>query len=263
MRCPKCGYISFDRLEKCLNCSKDIGAVSSSLSGSIYNVQAPSFLNLNRVKEEVHSEHLDPSEEQSFSDEDEFLDDELEIFEGEDEVDTEEEITFAEGDQIRLEAAAEDEEAEDKEIEFDFSQFEDEDQQEAAEEEAEPVREVQETVALEVPEELSDMSDLAPPAAAKEEDAAPTSKPVSTDQSDLDLDELNFDLDLDELDEEVPKTSKPGVPEEVILALDEIDFSEALTEGGSSAPKKSEDMDMDEDLNFDLDLGGLSIHDEH
>ncbi len=262
MRCPKCGYISFDRLEKCLNCNKDIEAVSSSLAGSIYKVQAPSFLNLNRVKKEESSDHLDLSDEESFSDEDEFLDDDLEILVGEDEAETEEEITLAEDEQVSLEPAADGEETEDEEIEFDFSQFEDEDEQDEAEEEAEPAQEVQETLAMEIPDELSDMSDLAPPAAAKEEDEEPMAKPAGVEQSDADLDELQFDLGLDDLNEEAATKNKPGVPEEVILALDEIDFSETLTEGGSSTSKESDEMDMDEDLNFDLDLGGLSIHDD-
>ena len=48
MRCPKCGYISFDHLEECRKCNKNIKAVSDSLYGSIYNVQPPTFLNLHR-----------------------------------------------------------------------------------------------------------------------------------------------------------------------------------------------------------------------
>jgi len=262
MRCPKCGYISFDRLEKCLNCNKDIETISSNLSGSTYNIEAPSYLNLNRVKKVEPSEHLDLADEQSFNDQDEFFDDELEILVGEDEADTEEEITLMEDDQVDLESAAGDEEDDDREIEFDFSQFEDADEQEEAEEEAEPVQEVQESLAMDIPEELSDMSDLAPPAMSKEEDEELGAEPAGAEQSDLDLDELNFDLGLGEQAEEPSSTSKPGVPEEVILALDEIDFSETLGEGGSSAPKESDQMDMDEDLNFDLDLGGLSVHDE-
>ena len=34
MRCPKCGYISFDHLEQCLKCKKNIKAVSDNMHGT-------------------------------------------------------------------------------------------------------------------------------------------------------------------------------------------------------------------------------------
>ena len=44
MRCPKCGYISFDHLATCLNCKKDISEISSTAQGTTYNAAAPMFL---------------------------------------------------------------------------------------------------------------------------------------------------------------------------------------------------------------------------
>jgi len=44
MRCPKCGYISFDRLNNCDKCGKDISAASASLNGVISDVRPPFFL---------------------------------------------------------------------------------------------------------------------------------------------------------------------------------------------------------------------------
>ena len=44
MRCPKCGYISFDHLESCLKCKKKIKPLPDNLSGSAYNSAPPVFL---------------------------------------------------------------------------------------------------------------------------------------------------------------------------------------------------------------------------
>lgn len=44
MRCPKCGYISYDRLERCSKCKSDLTAVSQKLHGTTLNVEAPAFL---------------------------------------------------------------------------------------------------------------------------------------------------------------------------------------------------------------------------
>lgn len=44
MRCPKCGYISYDRLERCAKCKSDLTAISQKLQGTTLNVEAPSFL---------------------------------------------------------------------------------------------------------------------------------------------------------------------------------------------------------------------------
>jgi len=44
MRCPKCGFISFDHLTSCSKCGKDIAEVASELQGTSINVEAPMFL---------------------------------------------------------------------------------------------------------------------------------------------------------------------------------------------------------------------------
>jgi hypothetical protein len=58
MRCPKCGFITFDHLETCSKCHKDISAISQQLSGTILAAEPPVFLQFNvseSVPEEVHS----------------------------------------------------------------------------------------------------------------------------------------------------------------------------------------------------------------
>ncbi|MDX9835117.1 MAG: hypothetical protein RBT36_07850 [Desulfobulbus sp.] len=46
MRCPKCGYISFDHLENCKKCNKIFRDVASDLHGTAYDSAAPLFLQL-------------------------------------------------------------------------------------------------------------------------------------------------------------------------------------------------------------------------
>ncbi len=44
MRCPKCGYISFDTLGSCKRCKKNIGELVEELEGTVYESPAPVFL---------------------------------------------------------------------------------------------------------------------------------------------------------------------------------------------------------------------------
>lgn len=269
MRCPKCGYISFDHLAECLKCNKNITAISNNLYGSTYNIQAPAFLRLDKKKKEEPSERMDLSGESFFTGDDEYVDKELEILVEEEDSDIEGGIGFVEDKQVNLELSGDEED--EGEIEIDFSQFEEADELKAdlfdadeVEEEEQQEQVAQPSLSIEVPDELSDISDLAPPEISIEEDEQPPGKHADSDFADLDLDDLNFDLDLGVIDEE--PASKPEVPEEAVLTLDEIDFTETLAESISETSKKSEtmdmDLDMDLDMDFDLDLGELSIQRE-
>ncbi len=77
MRCPKCGYISFDHLEQCLKCKKNIKAVSDNLHGTVFNVAAPTFLQLSSRRDE------EAENDQAFADnfeaDEEFVDEDLEV----------------------------------------------------------------------------------------------------------------------------------------------------------------------------------------
>lgn len=46
MRCPKCGYISFDQQETCNKCQKYIGDVVAEIKGTTFSAKAPSFLKI-------------------------------------------------------------------------------------------------------------------------------------------------------------------------------------------------------------------------
>ncbi len=44
MRCPKCGFISFDHIDTCLKCTKVIKETSTEMQGTTFNAASPSFL---------------------------------------------------------------------------------------------------------------------------------------------------------------------------------------------------------------------------
>jgi len=60
MRCPKCGYISFDHLESCKKCNKNISEASADIDGTVFAVAAPVFLDF---EHETSAAPLDEKEE--------------------------------------------------------------------------------------------------------------------------------------------------------------------------------------------------------
>lgn len=46
MRCPKCGFISFDHLEQCKKCGKDLAGAAADLDGTVFDTLAPVFLSI-------------------------------------------------------------------------------------------------------------------------------------------------------------------------------------------------------------------------
>ncbi|MBU0945376.1 MAG: hypothetical protein KKE53_13085 [Proteobacteria bacterium] len=256
MRCPKCGYISFDHVTTCLKCNKDIsGGVA--VEGTTYHAAAPSFLRVPK-KQDIEEAELQAEE---FGDEDfEFADPDLDILSDEGD-----EISFAESDvdmvDIAIEEVEDEEEVEgidfqleadedfDEDLDaggfdFDFDEDEDEDEDEAV---VSSVPEPGAKPLLSVPDELLDISDLAPP----------VKEPVKPDDSgsgmELSLDdEMNLDdsLDLDGLDLDLGFGAIDGEADEGFqsLSLDDIELSEA-------------DIGIDnselDGLSMDLDLDGL------
>ena len=255
MRCPKCGYISFDHLDKCRKCNKNIETMSAALFGSTYNIEAPTFLKFNHEQRKDPSAEMEISDERSFLADDEYVDDELAILIEEEDSEEEGGINFA-GDQPAGMAFSDVKEEDDGEIEIDFSQFEDTDEQKNIFDEKEQAK--RDSLKIDIPPALSDISDLAPPAKSIERDADFSGAPADPEFSDLDLDDLSFDLGLDGLDDTEKKT--PSVPEKNVLSLDELDLANTLVESDLGTAEKKEDLDLDLDLDFDLDLGGLSIH---
>lgn len=70
MRCPKCGYISFDHLETCNKCGKSIGEIVTELNGTVYDALAPSFLQI-REDDRLHGQPFSspvPGDEEAVTD---------------------------------------------------------------------------------------------------------------------------------------------------------------------------------------------------
>ena len=274
MRCPKCGYISFDHLEACLKCKKNIKAASEALQGGVLQVTPPVFLNLQPESQESQQDEYELLVDDEESGE-EYVDPDLDVILEEDsDVEPSSEVDFDAGkedDSADFEISMDDFEdddiaidfSEDDEIAIDLGQDGDdagikeqvvERQSDAVEEEGESEFEI------EMPEELTDMSDLAPPSSPEESELSAADSFDDVDSLDIDLDDFDFDLgsDLSSDDKSAGVQATPPV----MPSLDEIDFSDTIGEPGKDGTKKKGKMDMDEDLNFDLDLGGLSIHDD-
>jgi hypothetical protein len=261
MRCPKCGYISFDHLEVCVKCKKNIKAVSDSLHGSVFQASAPAFLLLQ--PRQAEDEQVDVFGIPSDAIE-EYVDDDLEIL-IEDTPEQDPDVEFAD-DARTSESKAEtgknkaaDHEEEDGEIEIDFSRFEDalDDDMALADKGEKHEQEEERSFTMEMPAALADISDLAPPAkTAAGRGAAPVA--AKENSGDLNMDDLDFNLGFDDLESDLPPAPEPA--KETMLSLDDIDFSETLAKSAPKASSFSGTTDMDEELNFDLDLGGLSIH---
>ena len=235
MRCPKCGYISFDHMETCLKCNKVIPE-GIEAEGTTYQESAPSFLQVPQGYDSVDESASDSEIEFGGGDEKfEFADPDLDVlvdegegleFQGSD--DSEGVIDFEEADlgDAGSDFQLDGDDAGDGLDDFDF-ELEDDGEELAA------------APSLNVPDELSDISDLAPP--EQRQTGSGDSMNLSLDDEmsmdeDLDLDGLDLDLGLggDSTDADI----------DLSLSLDDIDLT------------AEDDIDMD-GLSMDLDLGGL------
>lgn len=264
MRCPKCGFISFDHLEQCLKCKKNIKAVSDTLHGTVFHVVAPTFLQLSSSRDEG------PKGDEEFADnleaDEEFVDEDLDVL-VEDDSSTGAEVGMA-ADHLDAEYSnkggkpqVEIEESEDREIAIDLSQFEDAEELEGAPDGAPEARKQPEddSLSLDMPAELFDISDLAPPGKGVQIEKAESKVVAKKDAFNLEMDDMDFDLGLGDLVAGLATDSDST--KDTMLALDDIDFSETLTKTSAKPPRKNQsEAGMDDDLNFDLDLGGLSLH---
>ncbi|MGI9569808.1 MAG: hypothetical protein ACR2PH_08750 [Desulfobulbia bacterium] len=263
MRCPKCGFISFDSLDSCLKCNKNISEATEAFQGSTLKVETPSFLRIPTADEN----DLQIEGAAEVGGEIEFADPDLEILvdddddqdgidfnlEGDDETD---DLPFAS--EFEEETTLDDEEDSEFDLAADLGQFEDvpeEDTFSFSDDDEDDSGELEETdlPGMDIPDELSDISDLSPPDSpavaepiaemSAESDPTPppetVQEPAAEPEDDLDFSNLDFDLN--------------GV-DEVVESQDEVAAAAVIDEALS--PAKSS---MDEDLDFDLDLGGLTI----
>jgi len=61
MRCPKCGYISFDRQKSCGKCSHDLTAVTEQLQGTVSKAASPFFLGTILGKQQPYAAEPGPA----------------------------------------------------------------------------------------------------------------------------------------------------------------------------------------------------------
>ena len=275
MRCPKCGYISFDNLDSCLKCSKNISDATRAFQGSTLKVNTPSFLKISVPDED----ELQIEGAAEVGGEIEFTDPDLEILiddeGGRGEIDfnldsgddADEDLPIA-ADFDEVATFGEDEDG-GTDLSADLGQFEDvpdddtfsfEDLDDEAEESVE-----NDAPAMDLPDELDDISDLLPPeslaadeplteplaeinqsepmeAAAESGDDVPLAEPED------DLDFSNLDFELNGAEEVV--SDQEGVADTAAPAADPEEAYAAAS------------VNMDEDLDFNLDLGGLTIKDD-
>jgi hypothetical protein len=269
MRCPKCGYISFDHLATCLNCSKDFSDLESATFGTTYSVSPPSFLKISPISEQSE----DDEDIQLIEDGDELdiVDPDLNILIKEEA----EGIAFHPDDAswkgqagdsgddfaLSLDEGLDSEFAAGK-MEVDLSRFED------SIPEGDASRLGEEKFTIELPDELTDISDLAPPAPSQNQIPSSPEKKNIEDEMSFDMVDLDLKLDGLGLDFSLTSSDKNGGQDNIgSLSLEDIDASGSRGSNkpvSSSAPKaapavKPGEMDMDADLDFELDLGGLTI----
>ncbi len=249
MRCPKCGYISFDHLETCLKCNKDISGISSEVEGTTFNVEAPLFLKI-----QSSTDSYDMGEEaDEFEDAEgdiDIVDPDLDVLVEEDEgIDFGGNLEESEEDEEYSISLGEDipEEAEEEGLEIDLGQFGDFEDEE---------QETEEDMQISLPDELADISDLSPPDSSEMEVPAEPELGFLDDEGEGDF-ELN--LDMEEMDDDFslsPASDQNG-DEAPTLSLDDIGLAEPASPAKPEAAPEDDLSDMDSDLDFELDLGDL------
>lgn len=254
MRCPKCGFITFDLIDTCRKCHKPIK--TSEFQGTTYPGASPNFLVVPEKassgdgETEVMVDLLDPDLDLlAESDDDMVVFDEADASSGDSSA-NDGEITLGDDFEASFNVTKEPQVSLDEDdLMIDTSRFENVPTGFVTEQTS-PLR-------MQLPDELADISDLSRPA-AESASSAPAAPAAVAAQSGKD-DDLDFgDLNLDDLGltEKAPVFAASGDKGRDLglddLSLDDIDLSGELM---SPAPAKTpRSVVTDVDLNFDLDL---------
>ena len=245
MRCPKCGYISFDHLDSCRKCHKPIA--DTGFKGASYHAVAPVFL---QQSQDVHASGFD--EEMV-----EVLDPDLDLLADKSDDGAQGsagEITL--GDDFEIAFGADQSEdnlaLDEDDLGIDTSRFADVPINMQTVQATQPVHFV-------MPDGLADISDLAPPEgkAATKSDPEINFGGESFGDADLNFDDLDLSFGGEESDQKASAPASSGVDDDLeTLSLDDIDLSGGLGLELASAPAPPQPA-VDKDLDFDLDLGAL------
>lgn len=256
MRCPKCGFISFDQLANCVKCNKSFSELKETVQGTAFSVAAPAFLKIHTQQEEQpFGEDIQITE--AAGEEFEVQDPDLDIlFDGDDGGDAgegqEPALRLEDDSDVAplsedFEMAFEPDKEEEEGIAMDLGQFQDSFDDDLGSADAQPRQ--QQKMSLDLPEELADISDLAPPQKA----VIPPAAKVLEDDFDFSL-----DLDTDELKGKGSSAAKTAARKES-FDLDEFDLSADVKPKKAARKPAAKDSDMDGELDFELDLGDLSL----
>ena len=298
MRCPKCGYISFDHLDTCGKCNKDLSVVSESFDGGLDNTKAPLFLVINSEADVVGDQFVD-SETDVLSDpfdlaEDDgddvislddndseiefFVADEDDTLEADSDFEIEEPDTesFEDEDEIVLDFDQDDdlgdlavvvddvdEGLDDVDIAFDDDEAENADSGFVFDEFSDDELPDDEIISLSLPDELADISDLSAPI-VKDDDfpklevASPVEMALPVAELDMKLGDL--DLDLSSFEEALAPSEGDDVGLE--MSLDGIDFPSAVFEEVDTSVDDGGVIDMNSNLDFELDLDGITLRED-
>lgn len=265
MRCPKCGYISFDHLDKCLKCKKDISVVSETLQGGVLHVASPVFLNLQ--SEDDQSDESDLVAEGEGIEVEDAVED-FDLIVEENSADGSEEEVLLEVDQnaeeegfIDFEISSDEDEESEIAIDSAFFDGDDEVEEQLLDNQLDSISEEDaDAFEMDMPEELLDMSDLAAPSPSEDVKSPDQDSQDELNSLDIDLDSFDFELDSDLSAGD--GSLQPSDKEEDEISLGDIDFSDTISGPTKEGSKQSGAMDMDQDLDFDLDLGGLSMRED-
>ena len=244
MRCPKCGYISFDKVESCSKCAASLAEISENILGTAQKVEAPAFLA--SVIGGTGGEAAFEESQDAYAEETEFdLSDAVEE-EAPDEDLMEDDIDLAGEEEIELQAEESDVPS------IDLSQF-DETQDDAVEEEALADVELEVDAADEPDEDgsidfhMEEEFELEPQAEPSQEASLPEEgEEVASPGLDFELEEEGAAVELEEL---------PDIGGEEELVLDsesELSLDEAAAE---SEPEPELEPEGGISLDLDVDLG--------
>lgn len=248
MRCPKCGYISFDHLDNCRKCHKP--TAQSEFKGTTYPVLVPIFL---QPSQEIPESGFD---ENMVIDEDmvDVLDPDLDLLaENNDNIagqSAEREISIGDDFEIAFNAGQNEDtlSLDEDDLAIDISRFADVPINMQAVQETQPVQ-------FAIPEGLADISDLARPAAGAESKSK-LAVHLGDGDDDLNLNDLNLSLGGEKASVALSAADDDKL---ALLSLDDIDLSGGLEVVPLPRPSPLPSRPVDNDLNFDLDLGTLGV----
>jgi len=245
MRCPKCGYISFDTLGTCKKCNKAIGDLLDDFEGTVFEATAPSFLHIRSAGTMVEAQVAEAEEA-------------VDLLEDEPEVDG---ISFGDDPFADEDVLTEDMELDDEEGTVGFAEVEEVEIAEEIlfeetaieEEETVPSSEEKETD-LELDFGDIDISDLAPPADDQNE-AAPgemeLDEPVQEEES------LAMETPSATSTTSAPSAASSGLEDLQVEDLD-LDAPAPLVTGSKVGDKLMPSVKTGTALDdFDVDLGEL------